>query len=283
MSLVTKLLGILPQQILIRAKAFAEFFGSELSFYAASLSFYTIFALIPLLLIFFSLMASLPNFQEQILELRGFVLGNLMPTNTEVVSEHLDKFMENSSKLGSMGLVYVLIASLFFFKNYQYIVAKMFNSKARDFWSSVTVYWTLVTLLPIGLALSIFFSTRAQAFLQEGGYHALQGGMREVLPSLMVWGMLFVLFKISANKPLSLKSSLISSILTAIAWLISKWGFVFYVFHNKAYMTLYGSFSILLFFLLWVYLSWAILLYGMRLCEAINSGISWEKFSSQSD
>ncbi|MGP1580962.1 MAG: YhjD/YihY/BrkB family envelope integrity protein, partial [Wolinella sp.] len=99
----------------------------------------------------------------------------------------------------------------------------------------------------------------------------------------MVWGMLFVLFKISANKPLSLKSSLISSILTAIAWLISKWGFVFYVFHNKAYMTLYGSFSILLFFLLWVYLSWAILLYGMRLCEAINSGISWEKFSSQSD
>ncbi|MGP1579496.1 MAG: YihY family inner membrane protein, partial [Wolinella sp.] len=127
MSLVMKIRGILPQQILIRIKAFAEFFGSELSFYAASLSFYTIFALIPLLLIFFSLMASLPNFQEQILELRGFVLGNLMPTNTEVVSEHLDKFMENSSKLGSMGLVYVLIASLFFFKNYQYIVAKMFN------------------------------------------------------------------------------------------------------------------------------------------------------------
>ncbi|HCZ18771.1 YihY family inner membrane protein [Wolinella succinogenes] len=252
------------------------FFDAELSFYAASLSFYTIFALIPLLLIVFSLLANLPNFQDQLLELKGFLLSNLMPTNTEVVSLYLDRFMENSSKLGNMGLVYVLIASLLFFKNYQYIVAKMFNSKPRDFWSSVTVYWTLMTLLPIGLSLSIFFSTQAQMILEESGYHRLDPGVSGIVPAFLVWVMLFVLFKISANKPLTLRASLLSSLLTALVWLFSKWAFVFYVFHNKAYLTLYGSFSILLFFLLWVYLSWAILLYGMRLCEALNSGLGEE-------
>lgn len=257
-----------------RTRRFGAFFDAELSFYAASLSFYTIFALIPLLLIVFSLMASFPSYQGQLAEMKSFLLSNLMPTNTDVVLEYLDRFMENSSRLGSMGLVYVLIASLFFFKNYQYIVAKMFNSTPRDFWQSVMVYWTLMTLLPIGLALSIFFSTQAQILLQASGYHGLDATLGQLLPSILAWAMLFVLFRISANKPLKLHAALLSSALTAAVWLFSKWAFVFYVFHNKAYMTLYGSFSILLFFLLWVYLSWAILLYGMRLCEAMNSGIS---------
>ncbi|MGP1450975.1 MAG: YihY family inner membrane protein [Wolinella sp.] len=256
-----------------RIRRFIDFFDSELSYYAASLSFYTIFALIPLLLIVFSLIANLPNFQEQISEFRAFILGNLLPTNGDVAAEYLDKFMENSSKLGNMGLAYVLVASLLFFRNYQYIVAKMFNSKPRDFWSSITVYWTLMTLLPIGLSLSIFLSTKAQIFLQESGYHQSNFVITELLPPLLVWGILFALFEISANKPISILASLFSSLITAGAWLLSKWLFIFYTFHNKAYMTLYGSFSILLFFLLWVYLSWAILLYGMRLCEALSSGV----------
>ena len=55
----------------------------ELSFYAASLSFYTIFAIIPLLLIFFSIFVNLPNFQSQIEQIRTIILSNILPTHTE--------------------------------------------------------------------------------------------------------------------------------------------------------------------------------------------------------
>ncbi len=100
----------------------------ELSFYAASLSFYTIFAIIPLLMIFFSIFVNLPNFQSQIEQIRTLILSNILPTHTEVISSYLDTFMQNSSALGMMGLGYTLVASIMFFRNYEYIAAKMFNS-----------------------------------------------------------------------------------------------------------------------------------------------------------
>lgn len=249
---------------------FLNFFKGEINFYAASLSFYTIFSLIPLLLIVFTLVTQLPTFQDQVLMFKGLIISHLMPTNTETVLEYLDAFMANSSGLGAMGSVYVLFASLLFFRNYQYIVTKMFNSAPRDFWNSVTVYWTLMTLLPIGLSVSIYFSTQAQLLIDKTGARV---SVIEILPALLVWAMFFTLFKISSNKTLSFRATVVSSACTAVGWLLSKWGFVFYVFHNKTYLTLYGSFSILLFFLFWVYISWMILLYGMRLCELLHSGV----------
>ena len=67
----------------------------ELSFYAASLSFYTVFAIIPLLMIVFSIVMNLPNFQSQIEQIRTLILSNILPTHTDVISSYLDTFMKN--------------------------------------------------------------------------------------------------------------------------------------------------------------------------------------------
>ena len=138
----------------------------ELSFYAASLSFYTIFAIIPLLMIFFSIFVNLPNFQSQIEQIRTLILSNILPTHTEVISSYLDTFMQNSSALGMMGLGYTLIASIMFFRNYEYIAAKMFNSTPRKFFDSLVMYWTMITLFPVVLAFSIYFSGEVQKTLK---------------------------------------------------------------------------------------------------------------------
>jgi membrane protein len=47
--------------------------------------------------------------------------------------------------------------------------------------------------------------------------------------------------------------------------------FIYYIFLNKSYTTLYGSFSIVLFLFLWTYVSWFIFLHGLRLCNYINA------------
>ena len=240
----------------------------ELSFYAAFLSFYTIFAIIPLLMIFFSIFVNLPNFQSQIEQIRTLILSNILPTHTEVISSYLDTFMQNSSALGMMGLGYTLVASIMFFRNYEYIAAKMFNSTPRKFFDSLIMYWTMITLFPVVLAFSIYFSGEVQKTLKGTADLSV---LFDLIPYLLTWIMFFLLFKLSANKPLKILALLTSSVLTTAVWLITKWGFVYYVFYNETYKSVYGPISIFLFMMLWIYISWFVLLYGMRFCEGFGT------------
>lgn len=240
----------------------------ELSFYAASLSFYTIFAIIPLLLIVFSIFLNLPTFQAHIEQMRILILSNILPTHTEVISGYLDTFMKNSSALGMMGLGYTLVASVMFFRNYEYIAAKMFNSRPRKFFDSLMMYWTMITLFPIVLAFSIYFSSEVQKTLKGKADLSV---LFDLIPYFLTCVMFFLLFKFSANKPLKLVPLFVSSVLTTSVWLITKWAFVYYVFYNQTYKSVYGPISIFLFMMLWIYISWFVLLYGMRFCEGFAS------------
>jgi len=247
----------------------SELFADKLSYYSASLSFYTLFSIVPLLVIILSIFTNLPVFEEVYTSLQTLVFQNLMPTHSKEVLIYMNTFVENSGKLGVVGVVYVLFASMMFFKNYDYIVNDIFETKRRSFWSSVTVYWTLITLTPIMLALSFYLSSQIQDVLDKNsftaGIHTLS-----ILPFFIIWFIFFLSYKISANTSISNKAAGISSFISSLAWYIAKSGFIFYVLHNKTYLSIYGGFSILLFFFLWIYISWAIFLHGLKFCYLLE-------------
>jgi membrane protein len=247
----------------------SELFNDKLSYYSASLSFYTLFSIIPLLVIVLSIFTNLPLFEEVYIGIQGLLFENLMPTHSKEILTYINGFVENSGKLGMVGVIYVLFASMMFFKNYDYIVNDIFECKRRSFWSSVTVYWTLVTLTPIMMVLSFYVSTQIQVILDKNqftdGIHVLK-----ILPFFIIWSIFFLTYKISANAHVSNKAASISSFIASLAWYMAKSGFIFYVVHNKTYMSIYGGLSTLLFFFLWIYISWAIFLHGLKFCHLLE-------------
>ena len=246
-----------------------NFYDPDINLYASSLSFYTIFSIIPILLVSFSLFIHLPNFKGSYLKIKEFVLSLLIPTQQEIISSHIDTFLANSSKLGLIGFIFVIIASIMFFQSYEYIVYKIFKSPPRSFFSSLTIYWTLITLTPLGLALSFYLSNKIQSLLQSSHYtHNID--FLSLFPYLIIWMLFFLIYKISATISISFKAAAISSFIASLVWEIGKNLFVYYVIYSKTYTTLYGSFSAILFFLLWLYISWIIFLYGLKLCKLIN-------------
>lgn len=245
------------------------FIDKELTLFAASLSFYTIFTIIPLLLIMLTLLTSLPSFAEHYVTIKTFIFSNLMPVNSEAIMGHIDGFLENSAKMGIIGLVMILVASLLFFKNFEYIANKIFHAKPRTLWESITTYWTMLTLTPIALGAS-FYITGYIATLMAS--NSLTSGLNilPLIPYIIIWALFFLLFQISANVKINPKASLISSFLISVVFSISKNAFIYYVFLNKSYSTMYGSFAILMFLFLWIYVSWIIFIYGLKLCYMIN-------------
>lgn len=246
-----------------------SFIDKELTLYAASLSFYTIFTIIPLLLIMLTLLTSLPSFAEHYESIKGFIFSNLMPVNSEIIMEHIDGFLENSAKMGIIGLVMILVASLLFFKNFEYIANKIFHADSRTLWESVTTYWTLLTLTPIALGIS-FYITGYIATLMSNHEYTSGLNILPLVPYVIIWGLFFLIFQIGPNAKINPKASMISSFIIAIVFSISKNAFIYYVFFNKSYTTMYGSFAIVMFLFLWIYVSWIIFIYGLKLCYIID-------------
>ncbi|RDU69442.1 YihY family inner membrane protein [Helicobacter cholecystus] len=245
----------------------------ELFVYASSLSFYTIFALIPLLLIISSILIVLPNFQEKFGEFRSIILQNVLPAHLELITQWIDSFISNGSKMGIVGFVYIIFASIMFFRNYEYITSKMFNSTVRKFFNSISLFWTLITLFPLVLGISFYFAFQFKGLWEEGILSVLM----PLSPIIVGWFMFLLLFKISANKEMAFKALFLASALTSLCWNIAKWVFVYYIYYNQSYVSIYGSLSFVLFGMLWVYVSWFIVLFGMRICEGLN-----QKFYSHS-
>jgi membrane protein len=245
------------------------FTDKELTLYAASLSYYTIFSIIPLLLIMLTLLTSLPSFAEHYETIKVFIFSNLMPVNSESIMTYIDSFLANSAKMGVIGLAMIIVASMLFFQNFEYIANRIFHAKKRTLWESVTTYWTMLTLTPLALGLS-FYITGYLATLMASNTLTSGFNILPLVPYVIIWALFFLLFQISANVKINAKASLISSFIISIIFSISKNAFIYYVFLNKSYATMYGSFAIMMFLFLWIYVSWIIFIYGLKLCYMNN-------------
>lgn len=260
---------------------FERLFDSELTYYASSLSFYTIFTVVPLLLIILTLFTSLPTFADYYAKFLNFLFENIMPVQSEAIMQYIDTFLQNSVKLGVIGFIMIIVSSMLFFQNFEYIVSKIFHSPIRGIWDSITTYWTLLTLTPIALIASFYISAVVASFLGEHTVTAWINIMA-LFPYLIIWALFFLIYKISANTKVNTKAALITSFVISLIWSIAKNAFVYYVFYNKSYATIYGSFSIVMFFFLWIYVSWIIFIYGLKLCYLIDRFYKYRK-SSQNE
>ena len=252
-----------------------SFIDKELTLYAASLSFYTIFTIIPLLLIMLTLLTSMPSFAEHYESIKIFIFSNLMPVNSEAIMGHIDGFLQNSAKMGVIGLAMILVASLLFFKNFEYIANKIFHAKNRTLWESITTYWTMLTLTPIALGVSFYITGYIANIMATNEYASFN--ILPFIPYVIIWGLFFLIFQIGPNTKINPKASAVSSFIIAIVFSISKNAFIYYVFFNKSYTTMYGSFAILMFLFLWIYASWIIFIYGLKLCYIIDRAYKKEK------
>ncbi|ANE35953.1 virulence factor, BrkB family protein [Campylobacter iguaniorum] len=241
----------------------------DLLHFAASLSFHTMLSIIPILLISLSIFTQMPSFSGYYTKIKEFIFSNLLPSHQESITNYIDQFLSNSSSLGIMGFVAIIFTSIMFFSDFEYVVSKITGAKSRGFWRSLSNYWTLITLMPLGLAMSFYLSNLIQNTLNQSEYTS-EINFLAIFPYLIIWAIFAITYLIIINREISLKTVLISSFISSLAWSISKWFFVQYAFYNKTYASIYGSFSILLFFFVWIYLSWIIFLYGVKLCAVLE-------------
>ena len=248
---------------------FKDLLDDRLGFYASSLSWNTIFSIIPLLVILLYVFTTLPLFQEMYDKVQSLIFTNLLPTQSKHIMDSINTFIANSDKLGYVGAFYVTFAAIMFFKNYDYIVNDIFELPSRNIADAIKTYLILIITLPLMMGASFYTSNFIQTYLDKNTITSTIH-LYSILPYTIVWSAFYIAYQLSANTKINKRAALISSFIASLIWYISKSGFIFYVMHNKTYTSVYGSISTVLFFLLWIYISWAIFLHGMRFCYLLD-------------
>lgn len=240
-----------------------RFFNDDTTYYAASLSFFTIFSLLPILALVIGIFSYLEITASYLDLFISYVMEILNPTRSEQFKDFIISFLSNSNKLGSIGILYMIFVFGMFFKDYEYIVTKIHGAKRRNFFNAVFLYVASLFLLPtIFILFIIVVSLVGESFLIKA------------VSFSFAWLLLFMFFKASSTYKLDLKAVGISSFATITILTVTKNLFIYYVIYNKTYTTIYGSFSTLLFFFFWIYVSWIIYLYGIKFCSELHKQFS---------
>ncbi|EOZ3533151.1 YihY/virulence factor BrkB family protein [Campylobacter upsaliensis] len=238
----------------------------EILNYSASLSFYSILSLIPILFVCFSVFTQIPSFEAHYERAKSVIFAFLIPAQQDLVANYLDTFLKNSVNLGIMGLIAMAFTSLAFFSGYDFVINRITQNEPKGLWASISSYWTLLTLVPLGLGLSFYVSSLIQKTLDD--YH-IGFNFFEILPFVIIWALFFISYSSSLHQ-VSLKNLALTSFCAGAIWYAGKNLFVYYVVYNKTYASVYGSFSTILFFFIWIYISWVIYLYGLKICFFLN-------------
>lgn len=251
---------------------FKDLFDARLGFYAASMSWSTLFFIIPLLVILLSLLTYLPIFDNVYTQIHELLAKNLLPTNSKMIMGYIDTFVQNAGKMGLMGIGYVLFAAIMFFRDYDHVVNDIFEAPRRRLSRALRTYVALILLVPLLIAGAFWVASFLESFPLASMLH-----LTFLLPYLIVWGLFYIAYQLSPKEEIKPSAALISSFISSLIWYLAKSVFVFYALHNHTYTSIYGGVSTLLFFFLWIYISWAVFLHGLRLCYLLDKEGEVEK------
>ena len=270
---------------------------------AAALAYRTIFSLIPLLFIG---MLILGLFQDRATLVRDILarlldqtgLSQVLATNSAESSFDLQAWLDTVvGKVGTIsftgiGLVSVLTlayAAISLMMEMERSFNALFGvSRGRPIRQQLMQYWLMISLGPLLVAASFMigeqFRRLAQSLAEQGGQivDGVSGGSIGLASGLVVLagyattvlvtgGLLWVLYLTLPNtrvKPLpAFYGALVGGMLLELA----KYGFSLYLAH-AGFKTLYGSLALLPIFLMWIYVTWVIVLVGVRTTALIQHG-----------
>jgi membrane protein len=264
-----------PRWLAVARYAFAllrDFMRGELNVHATSLVYTTMVAIVPLLALSFSAMRALGLHRS----LEPLIMGVLAPIGpragelTERIMQSIDNV--NESMLASISVAVLIVSAL----SMAHKVETSFNfvwrvDQPRSWWRRFTEYLGIIVIGPALMSLAIGFaaSLRSDAMMQRvaqlgpfGHWLAASSGLA---PYLLVIATFILLYVYVPNTRVRLKPAVLAGVLAGAAWAGMGGLFTSFVINVTRNEAIYSGFAIVLAAMIWLQLSWLILLLGAQL------------------
>ena len=240
---------------------------------AAGLAYVSLLSLVPLLAIALGVLSAFPAFQDIRVELQALIFENFLPESSAEVTEQMLAFVDNASKATVPGMIAFGVTAVLLLNNINGALNVIWRvSEPRPMALRLLVYWALLSLGPLLLGSSISLSSYAFAVVQYSGIEAYTGGIsgitRVISVSLATLGFGLIYF-IVPNRAVHWSHAFFGGLIAAVIFELLKAGFGLYLKLFPTYQAIYGALSAVPIFLVWLYLSWAVVLLGAEVAAAL--------------
>lgn len=252
---------------------YQHFIDDDCRQHATVLTYTTLFAVVPIMTVTFTLLSAIPSLEHVSADIQNFVFQHFIPSTGMVVQEHLAEFSRQASHLTIVGIGMLFVTALLMLLS----IEKAFNHiwrvrQERKGVMSFLRYWAVLSLGPLllgaGFAISSYLASM-QMFSSAASYvSGLVPGMR--LVTFVFTSLAFTLLYVTVpNCKVPLRAGLAGGLFAAFLFELAKRAFGIFISSFSSYTLVYGAFAALPVFLIWVYLSWSIILLGVEVTRAL--------------
>lgn len=240
---------------------------------AASLTFTTLLSLVPLITIMLTVFAAFPVFSDMSNEIKSFVQSNMLPeTGGKMITRYVEQFAQSASRLTAMGIAFLGIAAMLLMMTIDNAFHRIYRvSRQRKLVQRILVYWAVITLAPLLVGASLSMTSWLASLSVGYAQHVPPEGLMllKIFPLMLTAAAFTLLFSVVPNRYVPIRHALIGGVVAAIAFESMNLAFAYYITHFPTYKLVYGAFASLPIFLLWIYLSWLMLLFGAIISAAL--------------
>jgi len=236
---------------------------------ASGLAYSSLLAAVPLAVVIFAMFSAFGAFDDVKQKVQDFLFSQFLPTSQNEILAYFNQFMEGASRLGLLGFLFFVFAAILLLDN----IESNFNdiwrvTTRRRFIAKITSYTSVLVFGTLFLGASITISARIKAAIFREVPFDL--GTLETLGTwIFPWSLSFLAFllmyKVIPFTRVRLRSALLGAVIGSILWEVGKNLFANSIGQSVRYSTIYGSLAAVPIFLIWLYITWIIVLLGLEI------------------
>ena len=239
---------------------------------AASMTFTTLLALVPVLTVMVAVASIFPVFDRWSDSFVSFVNQTIVPQGADMVFDYIDAFRDQANRLTAIGSVMLVVTSLMLIRTIDNAFNHIWRVNTQRPWMmQFLVYWTLLTFGPLSLGVGISFMVGSvqDSVLSSGAQQwadALKTAARLAFMTVLLWG----LYRFVPNRFVPARQAFVGALATAFCLETARSLFTWYMGNFDGYRSIYGAFAAVPFFLLWLNLLWTLVLGGAVLTSSLS-------------
>ena len=239
---------------------------------AASMTFTTLLALVPVLTVMVAVASIFPVFDRWSDSFVSFVNQTIVPQGADMVFDYIDAFRDQANRLTAIGSVMLVVTSLMLIRTIDNAFNHIWRVNTQRPWMmQFLVYWALLTFGPLSLGVGISFMVGSvqDSVLSSGAQQwadALKTMARLAFMTVLLWG----LYRFVPNRFVPARQAFVGALITAFCLETARFLFTWYMGNFDGYRSIYGAFAAVPFFLLWLNLLWTLLLGGAVLTSSLS-------------
>ena len=250
-----------------------RFRDARLGVSASSLTFTTVLALVPLFALGLAVFSAFPVFGKFQDTIQRWLIESLVPESiARQVLSYLTQFSRKASRLGSVGLVAVLMSAVFLMVTIERTLGQIWGlQRQRPFAQRVLLYWSSITLGPLFLGASLAITSYVVTASSDV-VNVLPGSIRWLLDSfefLLLIACVSGLYFYVPYTRVRWRHAITAGFFVAGALELAKKGMAIYLLQVPTYSLIYGAFAALPILLIWIYVTWLLVLLGAVLAASL--------------